>query len=615
MLFVLTGRLNAQNSFSYKEINNSIPLMQSGVYGENVNEIVQWNEGKQAPMPAGDYAFAKALVNKNRQNYTDKLNKISGYKNSAAELKPVVEKGFDGQITGSGGIPNDNHIAISNAGKVVSVQNSSIRVLDENGNTLMYKTLYQFANGKLQGFTNFCYDPRIVYDPVSDRFILFFLHEIKVASNFGVLAFSKTNDPAGEWNFYKIPGNAINNNKYSDYPTMAITKEDVVITLDLYKENSNWRVEMNESIIWQISKKEGYNGDSLKQKLYYDIRYKNNTMWSICPVQGGFMPTHPQLHLLTARPFDTENDTLFLHTISNTLKSGKAVLSLKILTTNKKYGVPPVAPQPKGSDSLQTNDTRVMGGIYHNGKIQYVQTTVIKPGFRSGVFHGMFDVNRSETVNATYITFDTVDYAYPSITYAGKGSPSDQASVIAFLHVSTKSYPGTSVIYHTQSGNLPSMFSEVVAIKKGLKGIERLPYDQYPHERWGDYTGIQYKYNEPGIVWISGSYGNTNSQNGTWVGKLKVKDKIELEADLSLDVFPNPIVNKTALGFYLEESQSMQAGLYNVLGDKIIDIFEGPLLAGYNELYFESDRLSPGIYYVRVADKNQKLNYTAKILR
>jgi hypothetical protein len=32
-------------------------------------------------------------------------------------------------------------------------------------------------------------------------------------------------------------------------------------------------------------------------------------------------------------------------------------------------------------------------------------------------------------------------------------------------------------------------------------------------------------------------------------------------------------------------------------------------------LYFESDRLSPGIYYVRVADKNQKLNYTAKILR
>jgi hypothetical protein len=112
-----------------------------------------------------------------------------------------------------------------------------------------------------------------------------------------------------------------------------------------------------------------------------------------------------------------------------------------------------------------------------------------------------------------------------------------------------------------------------------------------------------------------GSYGNTNSQNGTWVGKLKVKDKIELEADLSLDVFPNPIANKTALGFYLETSQPMQASLYNVLGDKILDIFEGPLPAGYNELYFESDRLSSGIYYVRVADTNQKLKYTAKILR
>lgn len=268
MLFVFAGRLNAQSIFSYKELNTSIPLMQSGVYGENVNEIVQWVEDKQAPMPKGDYAITKALVNKNRLNYSDKLNKVTGYKNSAAELSPVVENGFDGQISGSGGIPNDNHIAVSNAGKVVSVQNSSIRVLDENGNTLMYKTLYQFANGKLQGFTNFCYDPRIVYDPVSDRFILFFLHEIKIAFNFGVLAFSKTNDPAGEWNFYKIPGNAINNDKYSDYPTMAITKDDVVITLDLYKENSNWRADMNESIIWQVSKKEGYDGDSLKQKLY-----------------------------------------------------------------------------------------------------------------------------------------------------------------------------------------------------------------------------------------------------------------------------------------------------------------------------------------------------------
>lgn len=615
LLFVFSGKLNAQNNFSYKEINTSIPLMQSGVFGENVNEIVQWGEDKQAPMPAGDYAIAKALVNKNRQNYSDKLNKVTGYKNNSAELAPAVDTSFDGQIIGSRGIPNDNHLAVSNAGKVVSVQNSSIRVLDENGNTLLYKTLYVFANGKLQGFTNYCYDPKVVYDPISDRFILFFLHESKVASNFGVLAFSKTNDPTGEWNFYKIPGNAINNDKWSDYPIMAITKEDVFITLNLLTENTDWRVGFNQSLIWQISKKEGYNGDSLKQKVYYDIRYKNKAIWSICPVQGGFMPTHPQLHLLSVRPGDTENDTLFLHTISNTLQSGKAALSLKILTANKKYGVPPVAPQPKGSDSLQTNDTRVLGGMYHNGKIQYVQTTVIKPIFRSGVFHGMFDVDRSETVNANYITSDTVDYAYPSITYAGKGAPSDQASVITFSHVSAKSYPGTSAIYHTQSGNLPSLFSEVVAIKKGLKGIERLPYNQYPHERWGDYTGIQYKYNEPGIVWLTGSYGNTNSQNGTWVGKLKVKDKIELEADLSLDVFPNPIANKTALGFYLEASQTMKASLYNVLGDKILDIFEGDLPSGYNELYFESDRLASGIYYVRVADTNQKLKYTAKILR
>lgn len=589
-------------------------MIQSGIFGENASEIIQWGDQNEAPKPAGNYNTAKQQVNKLRERYYQNLNKTNNYKSTPAEIAPKIDTTFDGQIIGSRGIPNDNHIAISNGGKIVSVQNSSIRVLDENGKSLLYKTLFQFANGKILGFTNYCYDPKVVYDPLSDRFILFFLHESKVASNFGVLAFSKTNDPAGEWNFYKLPGNALNNDKWSDYPIMAISKEDVFITLNLLTENTDWRVGFNQSLIWQIKKQNGYDGDTLIQKVYSDIRYKSKAIWSICPVQGGFTPTHPNMYFLSVRPGDLENDTLFLHEINNTLQSNKATLSLKILKTDKTYGVPPVAPQPKGGDTLQTNDTRVLSGIYHFGKIQYVQTSVVKPYYRSGVFHGMFDVSQNE-VKASFVSADSIDYGYPSIAYAGKGAPSDQASAITFSHVSSKSFPGTSAVYHTQIANLPSYFSDVVRVKSGVKVIERLPFNQVSQERWGDYTGIQNKYNEPGTMWVVGSFGNANSLNGTWIGKLKVTEKVEVEGEFGYAIYPNPLLEKTALSFYLEKNQSVKVELYDALGQLVTYLFEGSLNEGYNELYLETANIARGNYYLFLKDENGSKKFTAKLIK
>lgn len=607
--------VKAQNDYTYETKLLTIPLLQTGNYGKNASEIIQFSEGFEAPEPGNDCNSTKATVNKLRENYSKNLLKTEGYINTPSEITPQIDTSFNGQSTNTSGIPCDNHIAISNGGKIISVQNSTIRVLDENGKTLLYKSLYGFANGKIVGLTNYCYDPKVVYDPLTDRFILFFLHESKVVTNFGIIAFSKTNDPIGEWNFYKIPGNALKNNKWSDYPIMAISKEDVFITLNLLTENTDWRVGFNQSIIWQINKSSGYNGDSLKQKVYYDIRYKTKAIWSICPVQGSFVPTHPNMYFLSVRPGDLSNDTLFVHEISNTLSSGKAQLTLKILQTDKPYGVPPAAPQPIGGDTLQTNDTRILGGIFHNGKIQYVQTSVIKPYYHSGVFHGMFTANLNHKVAVNYITADSVDYAYPSIAYVGKGAPTDQSSVITFSHVSPKSFPGTSAVFHTQLANLPSYFSNVVRVKNGLKVIEMLQKQQQSQERWGDYTGIQRKFNESGMVWLVGSFGNSNNVNGTWIGKLKVTDKIEIINNNSLIVYPNPLQTNTTIGFTIDNTETLKVEMTNTTGQIIKEIFTGELPEGYNELYMDNDNLAHGTYFIYVKGQNNKIKFAGKIIK
>ncbi len=73
------------------------------------------------------------------------------------------------------------------------------------------------------------------------------------------------------------------------------------------------------------------------------------------------------------------------------------------------------------------------------------------------------------------------------------------------------------------------IFSPVVTVKQGELSINRLTDSL---ERWGDYTGVQPKYNEEGVVWMSGSYGrpfakeSTRGRNGVQVGTVKGKQHV-----------------------------------------------------------------------------------------
>ena len=45
------------------------------------------------------------------------------------------------------------------------------------------------------------YDPKVIYDPLSDRFILVFLEGSTSSDTRIVVGFTETNDPTQTWNF------------------------------------------------------------------------------------------------------------------------------------------------------------------------------------------------------------------------------------------------------------------------------------------------------------------------------------------------------------------------------------------------------------------------------
>lgn len=529
-----------------------------------------------------------------------KQGKTAFFQPHGATATPQLLRNFNGNA--SAGTPNDNNVAISDSGMVISVVNSNIRIYQSSdGKELFAKGLGFFAKN-LSNLTR-TYDPKVMWDPENKKFILVFLNGALSSFNDLVICFSKTEDPMKEWNCYKIPGNFENDTTWSDYPVMGMSREDVFVTLNKLKDNKGWKDGFVQSIIWQIRKSDGYAGDSL-QFVYHNQNYLNGkAVWSICPVQGGMAPTHPNMYFLSVRPGDFQNDTVILHTLSGTVSSGNTSISRKVLKTNKSYGLPPSAPQPDGQ-LLETNDARVLSAIYENDLIQYVQTTVDTQKYYSGVYHGVI-VNPDASVpvlKGNIISSDTADIAYPSLAYSG-GGVTDHGAIITFSIVSSKSFAGTACVYVDRDLN---GYSPIVMLKEGIGNINLL---SDTNERWGDYTGIQRKYNETGKVWINGSFGSTGGRQGTWIAEV-VSGDLRLRVENvtypeQTQIYPNPL-NEERL--HIRISPQMNKGPIMLklsdLQGKTIWTYWDKISPGVSDFSFNSLGLVPGVYVLEVKGAN-----------
>lgn len=554
---------------------------------------------KQAPKPGSNFGYRKALVDAKRQNHKT-VNKTTPRKAGAA-INPTVSYQTFGNS--QNGTPNDNDCAVSNGGFVVSVLNSNMRVIDTDGKILKNFTLKGL--GQIGGIQNSTFDPRVVYDPIADRFIIVFLNGRDESSNTYV-CFSKTNDPTLDWYAYALPGsNLFMDSTWSDYPIISISEEDLFITLNMLGNGKGFRDGFIESMIWQVGKKEGYAGDTaLKYNKWNGVKWNNTSIWSICPVQGGEKPNGPQSYFLSVRPTDFQNDSLFVTEITNTLSSGQATLNIRLVKTNRKYGFPPNAPQGNGQ-WLSTNDGRVLTAMVENGVIQFAGNCVDTTNYTAGIFHGYFKTT-DNTATLNIISSDTVDFGYPDIAYAGNGESWDNSAMLTFSRVSQNTPSGTAVMYI----NRDMGYSDVVVVRNGTAFINQLADTL---ERWGDYTGIQRKYNEPRTHWLSGSMG-LGSAHGTVIAKINNPDPALLVPQaqspvFETKIFPNPTAQWLTVEFELPQREVITFNLYDANGKLVSELFKDKVKAGTNRFTFNTAPLATGVYFLSIIQGTQTLKY------
>jgi hypothetical protein len=230
LLVIASSNVRAQG-FTHEESLRKIPLSHIVDLSKAAPSSIT-SENFEIPEPGSHRAIEAIKQNLHKLRVERGVSAV----NPTSGAVPVLARNF--QANPVSGTPNDNSMAISKAGIVVSVANTNVKVYDDTGKQLLSRSLALFASS-LGNLTR-TYDPRAIYDPISDRFIVVFLVGTTHDVNNPIVCFSQTNDPTGIWNCYKLPGNPLpGDTTWSDYPIVSISKDELFITFNLLKDNTD----------------------------------------------------------------------------------------------------------------------------------------------------------------------------------------------------------------------------------------------------------------------------------------------------------------------------------------------------------------------------------------
>lgn len=528
---------------------------------------------------------------------------------------PTVGQNFQGNEFE--GVPNDNDMAISNDGKLVSVTNSMIYIFDVVQDTLLLAISLEAFTDSTVGLPARKFDPRVTYDFQQDRFIMAYLSGNRSTDNGIVLAFSETNDPMGNWNMYALPGNPFNDSTWSDYPMMEIADGRLLLTVNQIRDGVSWQLGFTQSIIWQIDKATGYAGSNLSTRMYSGIEYGGKPLRNLTPVENDRAASSGSGFIfLSNRNFDTINDTIWVVEVLSDISDPTPQIDVDFSITDQVYGVPPNAHQPSNR-FLQTNDGRILDAISENGEIHFVGNTNNPANNRAAIFHGvLYDLPNNGT-KLDIISDDSLEFGYPAIAYSGRFD-GDVQFIMTFNHSSETVNPGLSTMHWDQFTGL----SERVMVKEGTSFINTQSGNVM---RWGDYSGAQAKGDEPGKVWICGYWGKfdppqgtiTYRNNSTWIAEVESPgspsvgiEDVEAQESKAM-AFPNPTSGRFSVEFEVPNSEVYFVKMFDLKGQLVEILFADKIKEGQNVLSFNTEGLEAGAYIIEIsnnADYRSTLN-------
>ncbi len=554
--------------------------------------------------PDADKVRAAKALPKTGQPQTVESGRVAGI------ASPVLGLNYEANwsVTST---PPDNSMAISNAGRVVTVNNDGIEYYSATGAFQSVTSWFNFFNNPTLNAN--LYDPVVMYDPDVDRFFMVVLHGTTASNSRILLCFSQSNDPSTNgWWVYNLTGNQLNNNCWFDYPAIGISTNDVFVTGNLFASTTDV---FNQAIILQMPKTAGYAGQTINNiTTWSNLNSTPYAPFTLIPASTGRgSNVGPGLRFVSSAAGG--DNRLRLWHINNSAGNNPTI---SVATINvPAYSPVSGSPQPNTANILDNGDCRMHDAFEQDGIIHYTFHTNIGNNW-NGIRYGRITISNNNHASTDFGFQGTADCSYPAMASVSDG-PGNQSVVIAFHRASSTIFPELRVV----TCNHALQWSASTLVKAGETFVNILASND---ERWGDYTGAMRRFNSnPPRVWIAGCYGAAiPSQNApntfkTWVaevsgGTTAVGIPLGQESLSKAALFPNPVYDIMNLEYSLSNKVNTRISIYDMNGKEIKLLFTQEQAPGDYRLSFNRGALSSGTYVLKIWGNEESLYHVSVIV-
>jgi hypothetical protein len=511
-----------------------------------------------------------------------------------SRVTPVIDASFEANASVDE-TPSSNSIAVSDDGIIISANNDGVIYFTETGTRLYEAKWVDFFDDNQLNASFF--SPRVLYDPVEERFILVTLHGKTSATARVVISFSKSKNPEDGWNVYKLPGNPLGDGSWFDFPSIGISTNEVYVSGNLILGTT-----FNKAVVYQISKTDGYAGAVLDWQYWTDFF---NGPIAITPASWGHDGDYgPGIYLVSSAA--AGDDAYWFWDLTDDIGGNPELIGYII--PSETYSPPADASQPGTPDKLETGDSRTTNAFYLDGIIHFVMNIDVGGGF-SGISYNRLSVPQQNVTTTHFSQSGNADVAHAGVASFAT-STSDRSVMISFLRTAADIFPEFRVVNVDQGMS----WSSATLVKGGETYVDRLP----GLERWGEYTGIARRHNSTDPrTWSAGSVGaNVSGQLDhtykTWIGEVtngQNVSTIEIDKSIKFSVTPNPIHDHFEINFTFTEESPLKISLYNIQGHQVKVLYQDTPLMGSHKISFDRGDLGAGAYVIAVSLSNGSVGY------
>jgi hypothetical protein len=475
------------------------------------------------------------------------------------------------------GEPADQGLCVGK-GFLLETVNSALRVYNSNSGTpvspvLSLNEFYGFPpaiNRTTGTFGPFTFDISCHYDPDSDRWfhLAVDLDQDPATGafngkNYLDLAVSKTGDPTGSWDVYRIPGmndgtegtpdhNCPGGPCFADYPHIGVDKNGVYITTN---EFPLFESGFTGAQVYAISKQALVSGASTIDVYLFDTsqpawRVHENepgfTIWPALSAGNQFNDAQGGTNYFVSSNavFDDANgdsEEIIVWALSNTSSLGSANPSLSLTRTlvpSLRYAVPAnsvqkagpfplgeclndrrgsffgqncgralfgLAPQRVSIGTIDTGDSRILDARFANGKLWAVLGTAAEVSSQQRTGVGWFILSASMSggsVSASINQQGILALSGESLAYPTLGVTTSGRGVIGFTRVGENLYPSYGYASIDDIGGVGPVHM-VAQGQSTQDGFTEYPPIGGNRPRWGDYGAAAVDGNN---VYLAGQY-------------------------------------------------------------------------------------------------------------